>query len=81
MLLFTGFLQISVLLFLAVYTSAEDTDVVIAPKTIRPGLATNIQYNTRNAPSFDTVLTEIIQNNAVKGSSTRTFRNGKYVLL
>ena len=79
--LFAVLLQVTTLLALAVYTGADNTYVVLAPKTIRPGLAINIQYNTRKADSYDAVLTELLQDNAVKSSNRRTFIGGQYLFI
>jgi len=49
---------------------------VLAPKTIRPGLSANIQYNFRDASGDVTVLTEILQNNNVKYTSNQQYQAG-----
>ena len=70
------------LLLAAAYVKAEvinernEVFVVLAPKTIRPGLSINLQYNSRHAPSYDSLVTEIIQNNELKANYSRTFTGG-----
>ena len=65
------------LLLLAVYTTlAADTYVVLAPKTIRPGLDARLQYNLRYVTGNVDITTKIKQNNQVKATSTQTYSSG-----
>lgn len=71
-------LSVTILLVLAVYTSADNTFVVLAPKTIRPGSVANLQYNLRDVQDYNNVVTEVLQGNQVKLLSAKPFRSGEY---
>lgn len=74
-----GLLRVAALLCSVVCTvSVAGLYVVLAPKILRPGLDSNIQYNLRHVVNDVEITTKIIQNNVVKTTLRHKYSAGMY---